>query len=97
MKFYDTVILGGGASGMMCALRLAERGCKKILILERNDRLGKKLSATGNGQGNVTNAAMGAEHYFTTEQEKIQKIIEAFDERALQEYLVRLGGLFFCG
>ena len=92
MKFYDTVILGGGASGMMCALRLAERVCKKILILERNDRLGKKLSATGNGQGNVTNAAMGAEHYFTTEQEKIQKIIEAFDERALQEYLVRLGG-----
>ena len=51
MKFYDTVILGGGASGMMCALRLAERVCKKILILERNDRLGKKLSATGNGHG----------------------------------------------
>lgn len=95
MKIYDTVILGGGASGMMCALRLAECGGKKILILERNDRLGKKLSATGNGQGNVTNAAMGAEHYFTTERKKIQKILEAFDERALQEYLVRLGGLFF--
>lgn len=40
MKIYDTVILGGGASGMMCALRLAECGGKKILILERNDRLG---------------------------------------------------------
>ena len=55
MKEYAAIIVGGGASGMFCALRLAESGVKDVLLLERNDRLGRKLSATGNGQGNVSN------------------------------------------
>ena len=48
-------VIGGGPAGMLACLLLADAGCKNILLLERNDRLGRKLSATGNGQGNITN------------------------------------------
>lgn len=52
---YDTIVIGGGASGMMAAGRAAERG-KKVLLLEKNRTLGNKLKITGGGRCNVTNA-----------------------------------------
>ena len=51
---------------MMCALRLAESGVRGVAVLEKNERLGRKLSATGNGQGNVTNEDMASRHYFSS-------------------------------
>ncbi|MDE5721343.1 MAG: aminoacetone oxidase family FAD-binding enzyme [Clostridia bacterium] len=61
---YDVVIVGGGASGLACAARLVKGGKQlKICVIEAGDRIGKKLAATGNGQGNVSNLDMTAEHY----------------------------------
>lgn len=54
MKNYDGVIIGGGPAGMFAAITAARRG-QKVLLLERNDRLGKKLLITGKGRCNVTN------------------------------------------
>ena len=51
---YDGVIIGGGPAGMFAAITAARRGAK-VLLLERNDRLGKKLLITGKGRCNVTN------------------------------------------
>ncbi len=51
---YDGIIIGGGPAGMFAAITAAGRG-KKVLLLERNDRLGKKLLITGKGRCNVTN------------------------------------------
>ena len=48
-------IIGGGASGMAAALSAAENGNNQILLFERQARLGRKLSATGNGRCNLTN------------------------------------------
>ena len=53
MKF-DGIIIGGGPAGMFAAIMAARQG-KKVLLLERNDRLGKKLLITGKGRCNVTN------------------------------------------
>lgn len=93
MKYFDTIIVGGGASGMMCAAMLSSRTKSEILLIDRNDRLGKKLSATGNGQGNISNAAMNVSHYFTTETSKVENILRCFDEKDLAHYLASLGGL----
>ncbi len=51
---YDGIVIGGGPAGMFAAITAAGQG-HKVLLLERNDRLGKKLLITGKGRCNVTN------------------------------------------
>lgn len=54
-KEYDLIVIGGGPSGMMMTGRAAELGAK-VLLLEKNKDLGKKLRITGGGRCNITNA-----------------------------------------
>lgn len=54
-RHFDVIVIGGGAAGLMAAGRAAERGLK-VLLFEKNKRLGKKLSITGGGRCNITNA-----------------------------------------
>lgn len=54
MKTYDTIIIGAGPAGMMAAISSCFYG-NPTLLLEKNKRLGKKLSGTGGGRCNVTN------------------------------------------
>ena len=89
---YDVIVVGGGPAGMFAAITAAERG-KKILLLERNDRLGKKLLITGKGRCNVTNDC--------TEQEILQNIprngrflysaMTAFPPKSIMEFLEKAG------
>lgn len=51
---YDVVVIGGGASGMMAAGVAGARG-KRVLLIEKNKRLGEKLRITGGGRCNITN------------------------------------------
>lgn len=51
---FDVIVIGGGSSGMMAAGTLASRG-KRVLLLEKNKRLGEKLRITGGGRCNITN------------------------------------------
>ena len=57
---YDLIVIGGGPAGMFAAVTAAKRG-KNVLLLERNDRLGKKLLITGKGRCNVTNICTAQE------------------------------------
>ncbi|MBO4865897.1 MAG: NAD(P)/FAD-dependent oxidoreductase [Ruminococcus sp.] len=53
-KKYDAVIVGGGAAGLFCGAQLATLG-KSTVIIEKNERFGRKLRITGKGRCNVTN------------------------------------------
>jgi predicted Rossmann fold flavoprotein len=53
-EIFDVVVIGGGAAGMLAAGSAAERGLR-VLLLERNARLGRKLGITGDGRCNLTN------------------------------------------
>lgn len=93
MKHYEVAIVGGGAAGLVCALTLYRQGVKNSIILEKNDRLGRKLSQTGNGQGNLTNLNMGIEHYFSSDLQKTEKILSEFDEKDTISFFASIGGL----
>ena len=58
MHSYELIIVGAGAAGMMAAVSAAENGIpgEKILVLERNEKAGKKIYITGKGRCNLTNA-----------------------------------------
>ena len=58
---YNTIVIGGGASGMIAAVTAAEHG-ESVLLLEKADRLGRKISASGNGRCNMMNT--GVTRYF---------------------------------
>lgn len=65
MEKVDIAVIGGGAAGLMAACAAA-RVLKKagaVLVLEGNQKLGRKLLATGNGRCNLTNLAAAPAHY----------------------------------
>jgi len=68
---YDVIVVGGGSAGMMAAGRAGERGLR-VLLLEKNPLLGKKLSISGGGRCNITNAEFDIrallKHYGDAEQ-----------------------------
>lgn len=86
-------VIGGGAAGMTCAVMLQRRGFG-VTLLERGERLGRKLSATGNGQGNVTNQNMGAEHYFSDDREKVARALARFGAADVVRFFEDMGGIF---
>jgi predicted Rossmann fold flavoprotein len=96
MKLYSAAIIGGGASGMMCAVNLIKHNITDIVIFERNDRLGKKLSASGNGQGNITNINLSDKNYFSFSHLKSEnlKYISDFGNKSVINFFEDLGGVF---
>lgn len=57
---FDGIVIGGGPAGMFASILAAQQG-NRVLLLERNERLGKKLLITGKGRCNVTNACSAQE------------------------------------
>ena len=55
-------VIGGGASGMMAAITAATYGAK-VVLLEKNDRIGRKILATGNGKCNFSNKTIEKSDY----------------------------------
>ena len=61
---YDVIILGAGAAGLMCALEAGKRG-RRVLLLERADKIGKKILISGGGRCNFTNLYTGPENFLS--------------------------------
>ncbi|MGL5123555.1 MAG: NAD(P)/FAD-dependent oxidoreductase [Fusobacteriaceae bacterium] len=55
MKHYDLIVIGGGPSGIFCSINVATSS-KKVLLIEKNNKIGKKLLIAGHGKCNLTNA-----------------------------------------
>ncbi len=67
MQAYDAIIIGGGASGLIAACALARKG-RRVVLLEKQDRVGRKLLSTGNGRCNLTNLGADAGDYHGSRQ-----------------------------
>ena len=83
---YDVIIIGGGPAGMMSAGQAASRGAK-VLLLEKNPDVGKKLLITGGGRCNVTNAEENTRKFLANYKESDKFLFSAFSQYAVKDAL----------
>jgi predicted Rossmann fold flavoprotein len=65
MPRFDVVVIGGGAAGLMCAIEAAKRG-RTVAVLERSEKVGKKILISGGGRCNFTNLDCGPANFLST-------------------------------
>ena len=88
----NIIVVGGGAAGMMAAIAAAEQG-HKVELLERNEKLGKKIYITGKGRCNVTNAC-DLEEFFAnivSNEKFLYSSIYQYDNNAIMDFFENQG------
>ena len=88
----EIIIVGGGASGIMAAIETAKNG-REVAVLERKDRILKKVLVTGNGRCNITNIGASISNYFSIGKgvEEIKEILDDFNSEKTMEFFENLG------
>lgn len=84
----DIIIIGAGASGIVTAIN-AKNENNRVILLEKNDRIGKKLLATGNGRCNYTNMNLSEKNYSSPD--FVKTTLEDFSNEDLINYFRILG------
>jgi predicted Rossmann fold flavoprotein len=90
---YDVIVVGGGAAGMMAAGRAAELG-KRVLVVEKNTKLGEKLRISGGGRCNITNAEYDTRAllaHYTDAQEYLRSSFARFGVKDTFAFFEKLG------
>jgi predicted Rossmann fold flavoprotein len=86
----DVIVVGAGASGLVTAIVSARRG-KKVLILEKNNKVGKKLLATGNGKCNITNQRPTLERFYSENPKFIANTFEGYSFQSVKQFFRSIG------
>ncbi|MDQ7044073.1 MAG: NAD(P)/FAD-dependent oxidoreductase, partial [Sulfurimonas sp.] len=86
MKIYDVIILGAGASGLMCAGNIGKK--KSVLIIEGNEKVAKKVKISGGGKCNITNIDVQTSN-FDGEELLVRSVLQKFSKENLLEFLDR--------
>lgn len=84
------LVIGGGASGLMAAIAAGENGAR-VTILEKLDRVGKKILATGNGRCNLTNINMDSNFFHGSNIKFLQGPLNVFDVKTTLNFFEYLG------
>ncbi|MCL4431048.1 MAG: aminoacetone oxidase family FAD-binding enzyme [Epsilonproteobacteria bacterium] len=103
MKHFDVIILGAGASGLMCAAQLREKTSLKVAVIDSNMKPALKLKASGGGKCNLTNVEVDASH-FLGEESLVSHTLSVFSKEALLHYfhdgglrpVIRKERYYFC-
>jgi predicted Rossmann fold flavoprotein len=86
------VVIGGGPAGMIAAITAAEAG-NQVTLIEKNEKLGKKLFITGKGRCNITNNCTPEDFFenVVTNHKFLYSAYNAYDSRAVQEFFIASG------
>lgn len=84
------IIIGGGAAGLMSAITAARLGAK-VTLLDRKDRVGKKILATGNGRCNITNRIISEDRFHSDSRKIFSPIYRQLDLDATLNFFTELG------
>lgn len=102
MKHYDRIILGAGASGLMCASQSAKQG-RRVLLLDHSHKAGRKLLASGGGNCNFTNKSLAAKDFHCKNPHFVKSALSRFgsaemldwaQSHGIRHYEKKLGQLF---
>ena len=83
-------VIGGGAAGLVAAITAAQTGCN-VTLFEQNDRVGKKILASGNGRCNITNTQLHVDDYFGADPAFVAPALEAFGFKRFEKFCVSMG------
>ncbi|MBT9154710.1 MAG: Ferredoxin--NADP reductase [Firmicutes bacterium] len=86
----DVLVVGGGAAGLSAAIAAGRAGAK-VVVLEKRDRLGKKILASGNGRCNLSNLNLSPGHFVSHDLELLSPLLEKFSVRHAYAYWQELG------
>ena len=86
----EIAVIGGGASGLMAAITAKKSG-KEVVILERKDRILKKVLITGNGRCNITNVNANISNYFGKNIFSVENILNRFTPQDTMDFFNGLG------
>ncbi|MEA1914263.1 MAG: aminoacetone oxidase family FAD-binding enzyme [Campylobacterota bacterium] len=85
-------IIGAGAAGMMAAITAKQTNPNlHITIFEKNDKIGKKILASGNGRCNIANSTFSKENYFGYDTSFVNYALKQFDFKKIQNFFLNLG------
>ena len=87
----DVIIVGGGASGLVAAIVAARKGTQ-VCIIERSNRVGKKILVTGNGRCNMTNTQITPKQYHSYDSVDIKSVLERFGYEETKNFFMDYAG-----
>lgn len=87
---WDTIIIGAGAAGMAAAIACGKDG-QKVLLIERQSQMGRKILVTGNGKCNLTNFDQKIEYYRSDSPKKVRKVLSTFGQTETMDLFQSLG------
>ncbi len=90
---FDAVVIGAGAAGLMCAAEAAKRG-RRVLLLEHNDRIGRKILISGGGRCNFTNLDVTPKNFVSANPHFCKSALSRYDSARFVE-LVQSHGIAY--
>ena len=90
MRSIPVLVAGGGASGMVAAIEAAKLGAN-VTVIEKKNKPGKKILATGNGRCNFTNRNQEISCYHSSDDTLVQMVLQRFDHQKVIDYFWESG------
>lgn len=86
----DMIVVGAGAAGLIAAITSARAG-QKIIVLEQNTKIGKKILVSGNGKCNIDNKYITSTRFHGQNPEFIETVLEDYDFSVVEEFFTSIG------
>jgi len=90
MNNEELIIIGAGAAGL-CAAIVSARAGRKVLLLEQNSKVGKKILVSGNGKCNITNRYISTHRFHSQNPDFIGKVLEEYGFERVENFLRSIG------
>ncbi|MDQ7084824.1 MAG: aminoacetone oxidase family FAD-binding enzyme [Sulfurovum sp.] len=90
MNHKNIIIIGAGASGLISAIVLAREG-KYVLVLEQNNKVGKKILVSGNGKCNITNKDIHINRFYSHNLPFVAQVLQGYDFTVVEHFFHSIG------